>query len=153
MTFSRCVFHFLKKNTMQIDSAVKHCKSFLKPVDPRPCRSVKDRQIYFTSGRRHNFLRYSRRGPVLFLSAGGGGKVKLLQGCPGGSVYPRKVEGGGGGKGKSSLMPISPALYNDVVILEVSLLILMIWITSCVSSPVKHKQTLFNQVNCKSSSS
>ena len=29
---------------------------------------------------------YLRLGPVLFLSAGGGGRAKLLQGCPGGRV-------------------------------------------------------------------
>ena len=39
-------------------------------------------------------LKDLQRGPVLFLSAGGGGKVKLLQGWPWGSVYPRKCIGG-----------------------------------------------------------
>jgi len=58
--------------------------------------------------RRQNILgegRHLRLGPVLFLSAGGGGKVKLLHGCPGGRVYPKKYAGGGGGKLISEIIP------------------------------------------------
>lgn len=40
-----------------------------------------------------------RRGPVRFLSAGGGGNVKPSHGFPGGRVYPLKYTGGGGGGG------------------------------------------------------
>lgn len=37
-----------------------------------------------------------RRGPVFFLSAGGGGNVKFSHGLPGRRVYPVKYAGGGG---------------------------------------------------------
>lgn len=60
-----------------------------------------------------------RRGPVLFLSAGGGGRVKLLHGCPGGSVYPRKTAGGGGGGGKAKSRTTPITLSEERVLLSI----------------------------------
>lgn len=40
--------------------------------------------------KRERVKKNSRRGPVLFLSAGGGGSVKCSHGFPGGSLYPVK---------------------------------------------------------------